>query len=76
MTKRLLRIGDLVKLKQNSYHSGEKFKDNTSTGIIVDTTQDDMPNETDYWINVVFLDGSKATLFHDEVTVLGKNESR
>ncbi len=76
MTKRLLQVGDLVKMRQHSYHSGGKFKDNTLTGIIVSTTTDDMPNETDYWINVVFLDGSKATLFHDEVTVLGKNESR
>ena len=54
------------------------FESKTITGIVVGTTLEEpgVPQPEDYWIRVVFLDGTKSTLFHDEVTVLGKNESR
>jgi len=74
--KRQLKVGDLVKMRQHDSILQGEFDENALTGIIVSTTLDDMPNGTDYWINVVFLDGSRATLFHDEVKVLVKNEKR
>jgi len=53
-------------------------RDKTTTGIVVSTTLEDQrdPEAEDYWIRVVFLDGTKATLFHDEVEVLAKDENR
>lgn len=53
-------------------------KDKTTTGIVVGTTLEDQrdPGAEDYWVRVVFLDGTKSTLFHDEVEVLVRNESR
>jgi hypothetical protein len=63
-------------MRQHDHPAGGNFKENALTGIVISTTLDDMPNGTDYWINVVFLDGSRATLFYDEVKVLVKNENR
>jgi len=53
-------------------------KDKTTTGIVVGTTLEDQraPEAEDYWVRVVFLDGTRSTLFHDEVEVLVKNEDR
>ena len=42
------------------------------TGVVVDVTLDERAVERDYWINVVFFDGTKATLFHDEVEIIAE----
>ena len=77
----MIEIGDLVKIKETSKtgryprpHPG----DQGITGVVIGTTIDDQkdPEATDYWVRVVFLDGTKATLFHDETEILAKNESR
>ena len=72
-----IEVGDLVKIKQaSSYYLADHAENNNVTGIVVDVTLDDesdgtLETELDYWVRVVFLDNTKATLFHDEVEVMG-----
>ena len=73
----MINIGDLVRLKDNSEFHIEEM---ASSGVVVGTTINSALDSTewsnrDYWINVVFLDGTKSTLFHDEVIVIsGKTD--
>jgi hypothetical protein len=70
----MIKIGDLIVMKQAGYLADVEIKKNTITGVVVGTTLEDQkePHAEDYWIRVVFLDGTKSTLFHDEVDVLTK----
>ena len=73
MMKRQLQIGDLISIRESaSLWSPEDIVG--VTGIVVGTTLEDQrtPDAEDYWIRVVFLDGTISTLFHDEVKVLAK----
>jgi hypothetical protein len=65
----MINVGDLVRLKDNSEFHIEEM---ASSGVVVGTTLEDQkePHAEDYWIRVVFLDGTKSTLFHDEVIVI------
>lgn len=62
-------------MKQTGYLVEMKVKKSTITGVVVGTTLEDQkdPQAKDYWVRVVFLDGTKSTLFHDEVDILAKN---
>jgi len=62
-------------MKQTGYLAEKNIKKNTITGVVVGNTLEDQrdPEAEDYWVRVVFIDGTKSTLFHDEVTVLAKN---
>jgi len=62
-------------MKQTGYLSDVKVNKNAITGVVVGTTHEDQGDleAEDYWIRVVFLDGTKSTLFHDEVNVLARN---
>jgi len=74
----MIKVGDLVRIiKKSSYYLSEQTENKNVTGVVVGVTLDEpfVPGSPDdepvgYWINVVFLDNSKATLFHDEVEVL------
>jgi len=68
----MIKIGDLVVMKQTGYLSDMEVSKSTITGVVVDTTHEDQkePHAEDYWVRVVFLDGTKSTLFHDEVVVI------
>jgi len=68
----MIKIGDLIVMKQTGYLSDMKVNKNTITGVVVGTTQEDQkePHAVDYWVRVVFLDGTKSTLFHDEVMII------
>ena len=70
--KKLIEVGDLITMRAASVLSDLENK--TITGIVVGITLEDqdMPQPEDYWIRVVFLDGTKSTLFHDEVDIVGK----
>tara|TARA_Y100000034_G_scaffold133222_1_gene198118 strand:- start:230 stop:493 length:264 start_codon:yes stop_codon:yes gene_type:complete len=77
--KKRIKVGDLVRIvNKSSYYFTDRDDDpayQNVTGIVVDVTLDDEPAETlktslDYWVRVVFLDNTKATLFHDEVEVV------
>ena len=72
----MIKIGDLVVMKQTGYLSDMKINKNAITGVVVGTTHEDQkePHAEDYWVRVVFLDGGHATLFHDEVSVLARND--
>ena len=75
----MIKVGDLVRLKQNSHHNGQKYGARASTGVVVELTLDRAPNTQgdeplDYWIKVVFLDETKATLFHDEVEIVSETK--
>jgi hypothetical protein len=76
--KEQIAVGDLVKMRTENILHPSGVKDREITGIVVGTTQEDQKDlqAEDYWVRVVFLDGSKSTLFHDEVDVLVKNENR
>ena len=68
----MINVGDLVRLKDNSEFHIEEM---ASSGVVVGTTIYSALDSTewssrDYWINVVFFDGTKSTLFHDEVIVI------
>jgi len=70
----MIKIGDLIVMKQTGYLSDMKVNKNTITGVVVGTTLEDQKDlrAEDYWVRVIFLDGTKSTLFHDEITVLSK----
>lgn len=81
MIEEMINIGDLIRIKESTKtgryprpYTGEQ----TITGVVISLTHSEgqFGNISDYWVNVVFLDGSKATLFHDEVKVLVTHESR
>ena len=65
-------------MKQLGYLAKKNLEENTITGVVVGTTLEDQgtPQAEDYWIRVVFLDGTKSTLFHDEVEVIGTQEDK
>ena len=75
---KVIDVGDLISMKTcltEVFNSTEK---KSITGVVVGTTLDHPPNSQgdeplDYWIRVVFLDGTKSTLFHDEVKIIAKN---
>ena len=79
MNEEKIKVGDLVRIKLDSW-PGTEPRDFTNetllhayrnvTGIVVDRTLSDHTEKEDYWVNVVFLDGSRATLFHDEVDII------
>ena len=72
----MIEVGDLVRiLQKSSYYFSDKVENKDVTGIVVDVTADDRKS-TDYWIRVVFLDNSKATLFHDEVEVISTQKGK
>jgi|TARA_Y100000310_G_scaffold299811_1_gene334959 hypothetical protein len=72
----MIEVGDLVRIvEKSSYYLSDKVENKDVTGIVVDVTLDDAPNMDsgeliDYWVRVVFLDKTKATLFHDEVEII------
>ena len=74
----MIEVGDLVVMKQSGYTAEKNVKKNTITGVVVGTTLEDQrePGAEDYWIRVVFLDGSKSTLFHDEVEVINTQKEQ
>ena len=90
--KEQIEIGDLVAWesphKRHGANEGSAWespllagipsRDRTITGIVVGTTHEDQkdPQAEDYWVRVVFLDGTKSTLFHDETKILVKNGNR
>tara|TARA_R110000824_G_scaffold63281_2_gene166613 strand:+ start:3680 stop:3916 length:237 start_codon:yes stop_codon:yes gene_type:complete len=77
MHKRI-KVGDLVRIKKDSWPGpdprdmvGDLLSENSAiTGIVVGLTLGEQPEKEDYWIKVVFLDGTRSTLFHDEVNIL------
>ena len=75
--KEQIEIGDLVAW-ESPLLAGIPSRDRTITGIVVGTTHEDQkdPQAEDYWVRVVFLDGTKSTLFHDETKILVKNGNR
>ena len=67
----VIKIGDLISMKTEL-----DLEKRTTTGIVVGTTLDHPPNSQgdeppEYWIMVVFLDGTRSTLYHDEVEIIG-----
>ena len=73
----MIDVGDMVVLKKNDNYLEKYLGDRNLTGVVVAVTLDSAPNSQgdepfDYWIKVVFLDGTKSTLFHDEVMILSK----
>ena len=76
MSDIMIKVGDLVTMKQTGYLAEMKINKSTITGVVVGTTNEDQeePHAEDYWVRVVFLDGGQATLFHDEVSVLARND--
>ena len=71
---RMVKIGDLVRMKKTSHYPlGNQFKN--VAGIVIDVVIDDAPKKQefglkDYWAKIVFFDGTKATLFCDEIEIL------
>jgi len=80
MKSKQIQIGDLVKMKETSHYPGETENKNI-TGVVVDVAIEGISKKYDQfgvedrWIKIIFLDGTKATLFHDELEVLAKTES-
>ena len=76
----MIEVGDLIRIvhKSSYYVTPDKIENKEVTGIVVGTTLEDQrdPGAEDYWVRVVFLDGTKSTLFHDETRILVKNGSR
>ena len=74
----MIKIGDLIVIKQTGYLSDMEVNRSTITGVVVGTTHEDQkePHAEDYWIRVVFLDGTKSTLFHDEVEVINVKKDK
>ena len=71
----MIKVGDLIRITdKSSYYLAGKTGDAEVTGVVVDVTLGEEPDGTDYWVRVVFLDNSKATLFHDEVEVISTKE--
>jgi len=71
----MIKVGDLVRiLRKSSYYRSDKIENKDVTGIVVEVT--DERESADYWIQVVFLDNSKATLFHDEVEVISTQKGQ
>jgi len=71
----MIKVGDLVRiLRKSSYYRSDKIENKDVTGIVVEVT--DERESVDYWIQVVFLDNSKATLFHDEVEVISTQKGQ
>ena len=71
--KKPIEVGDLISILESaSLWSPEDIVG--VTGIVVGTTLEDQrtPDAEDYWIRVVFLDGTRSTLFHDEVKIFAK----
>jgi hypothetical protein len=77
--KKRIKVGDLVRIKKDSWPGPDPrdFIDDlllensrAVTGIVVGLTLSEKPEKEDYWIKVVFLDGTRSTLFHDEVNIL------
>ena len=75
MNEKKIKVGDLVRILRNSsYYRSDKIENKEVTGIVVEIT--DERESVDYWIRVVFLDNSKATLFHDEVEVISTQKDK
>ena len=74
----MIKIGDLIVIKQTGYLSDMEVNRSTITGVVVGTTHEDQkePHAEDYWIRVVFLDVTKSTLFHDEVEVINVKKDK
>jgi hypothetical protein len=84
-----IKVGDLVKVKgtSSSYLTEHcRVSSENITGVVVGVTLDDTPadnsqhagsvQEVDYWVRVVFLDNTKATLFHDEVEIVSTRKDK
>ena len=74
----MVDVGDLILMKTCLTEVFDSDEKKSITGVVVGTTLDHPPNSQgdeppDYWIRVVFLDGTKSTLFHDEVKIIAKN---
>jgi hypothetical protein len=70
-----VKVGDLVRMNNVSLTSDKGWlsgegDNNKITGVVVGVTYGPNSDEDDYWIKVVFLDGTRSTLFHDEVEIL------
>jgi len=65
-------------MKQTGYLAKKSLEENTITGVVVGTTLEDQGNAQteDYWVRVVFLDGTKSTLFHDEVEIISTQKDK
>jgi hypothetical protein len=75
VNEKKIKVGDLVRILRNSsYYRSDKIENKEVTGIVVEIT--DERESVDYWIRVVFLDNSKATLFHDEVEVISTQKDK
>ena len=75
---KMVDVGDLILMKTCLTEVFDSVEKKSITGVVVGTTLDHPPNSQgdeppDYWIRVVFLDGTKSTLFHDEVKIIAKN---
>jgi hypothetical protein len=74
MNEEKIKVGDLVRIvKKSDYYLADHAANENITGVVVDVTLgegDTLESHLDYWVRVVFLDNSKATLFHDEVEVI------
>ena len=79
MKSKKIQIGDLVKMKETSHYPGETENKNI-TGVVVDVVTEDVSKKydqhgaEDHWLKIVFLDGTKATLFYDELEVLANTK--
>ena len=78
--RKKIEIGDLIEWKAPLFVGASPLWRGI-TGVVVGTTLDHPPNSQGdeppgYWVTVVFLDGNKSILFHDEAKVLVKNGSR
>tara|TARA_Y100000310_G_scaffold117207_1_gene115967 strand:+ start:3394 stop:3642 length:249 start_codon:yes stop_codon:yes gene_type:complete len=79
MKSKQIQIGDLVKMKETSHYPGETENKNI-TGVVIDVVMEgvskkyDQRGVEDHWLKIVFLDGTKATLFHDELEILAKTK--
>ena len=68
----MIKVGDLVKMKVTSHYPGAT-RDRNVTGVVVDVVLGDTPGSRkaeEHWLKIVFLDGTKSTLFHDEIEVV------
>ena len=79
MKSKKIQIGDLVKMKETSHYPGETENKNI-TGVVVDGVMEGASKKYDqfgaeeHWLKIVFLDGTKATLFYDELEILAKTK--
>ena len=75
MKNKRIQIGDLVRMKETSHYPGETENKNI-TGVVIDVVVKDISKKydqfgvEDHWLKIVFLDGTKATLFYDELEIL------